>query len=1059
MSIPSLTVIPAGAGSGKTYTIQKTIAQWIDDGDVSADRIVAVTFTETAATELKQRISAELIENNKLEEARKLDQSYISTIHGFGMRLVTEFAFDAGISPSPRLLNEDEQKEIIKKALTNTSRAEDISKSLSSFGYSFDFNSKKSAEDAFRTAVLSAVNLLRTLGWSSNSDSLVEDAKQWLLNACPNVEENEAWLNTSLHSAVVALLDAFPEGLAEDYGINKAAKENFVDDFVNLTKAKDIKQLETDWGLWRELQKIRIKVSKVKLPDDYIILAEAVITAAKNLRIHPGPLSHEVTHISGLLGAAEEVLERYEHSKREAGLVDYTDMIAMAVHLLDTCNDVFDTLKERIDCVIVDEFQDTNPLQFSLVWMLTAAGIPTLIVGDVKQAIMGFQGADPRLFESVQEANSDVLAPLDRNWRTQQPLMDFLNDVSSGLFPQKYQRLTPKIPPAKLKPLIIVEFDGKSETGLTKSLWYASHITEQISVLLTESSTQVKDRKTGVMRKIVPSDIAILAPTHTLLSTYRDVLAAYGIRANIQQDGWYGSRIIQLMLAVLSWISDSSDRHAALYISVTELGSYSLEDALSYFVDDKLPPDPILEALNACRQEVGDISVPDILGRAMAALDIYSTVLSWPDSEQVRANLLRLQNESYEFVMTHKETLASAGFYGSGLQTFLSWLAEKEDEDDKQPPPSVVDENAVVLKTWHASKGLEWPVVVVVGLYKQVTPKLPDLSIGYHSFTDLGKILKEAHIKFSPKFDDPISREEFSAPLLEQAIQESKRLLYVALTRAREKLILEWPSHLETSKALHPHYWKVLSDASEMHIDKDCMQVNNVAHTCKVVRTDESYPDSYMPGKNSVEEPRKHYGRVALETVEYVGDLTASFSSPSQIEHASTKYNIDTETVTYGDGVNLDLDLSPTEYGDFIHRCFELLLGGSCSMHDLEAITGLKLTDDYKNILGHNVILFKDYLDNYFPNSNCLYEVPVTGLDKTGTVITGIMDLLIESDDGYWIIDHKSDRTNNLDESFATHLPQLMTYATLLDGVEGKTVLGVGIHWVRTGEVTVLNKL
>jgi ATP-dependent exoDNAse (exonuclease V) beta subunit len=1050
MSLPLLTVIPAGAGSGKTYTIQKTIAEWIEKEYVHSDRIVAVTFTETAAAELKQRISAELIESNKLEDARKLEQSYISTIHGFGMRLVTEFAFDAGISPSPRLLNDDEQKEIIKKALANTTRAEEISQSLKSFGYNFDFNSKKSAEDIFRASVLNSINVLRSLGWNSKQGSLIESAKQWLSDACPDVAKDEGWLNKSLQSAVEALLDKYPDSLVEEFGVNKTAKDSLRSDFTNLVKAKDVTELQKDWKLWRQLQQLRI----TKLPADYVSLAEAVMTAAENLKIHPGPLAHEMTHITGLLEAAEEVLERYETSKVDAGLVDYTDMIAMSVSLLATCNQVFDTLKERIDCVIVDEFQDTNPLQFSLVWMLTAAGIPTLIVGDVKQAIMGFQGADPRLFDSVQKANSDVLKPLDMNWRTQRPLMEFLNDVSAGLFPQNYQRLTPKVEPVNLKPLVIVEFDGKTEKGVSKPLWYASHIVEQISTLLDDSKAKVKDRNTEKMRSIIASDVAILAPTHTLLSTYRDVLSAYGIRANIQQDGWYGSRIIQLMLAVLSWLADSRDRHAALYLSVTELGAYSLEEALGYFIKDEMPPASILETLEKCRENLGDISVPDILGRAIADLDIYNIVLTWPDAEQVRANLLRLQDESYEFVMTHKETLASGGFYGSGIQTFLSWLESKVDEDDKQPAQSVVDEDAVVLKTWHASKGLEWPVVIVAGLYKQVKPKLPDLSIGYHSFTDLQQILKQAHIKFSPNFDDPNSREEFIKPLLEQSIQEANRLLYVALTRAREKLILEWPSHLQTSEAEFPHYWKLLSEASDMQVEGGSMMVNGVSHSCRVVRTDKSYPDSYTPGDNSVVEPRKTFGRVALKAMEYSQDLTPSFLSPSQIEHSIQNTKFETETIAYGSGINLDLELSPAQYGDFIHRCIELLLIDAKLKNKLDSLTGIILSDTYRDNIASEILLFQNYLNKQFPESNCFYEIPINGLDKTGTVITGIIDLLIEDDGGYWIIDHKSDRTSNLEESFASHLPQLMTYKSILDGVNGKPVLGVGIHWVRTGELT-----
>ena len=97
--LPKLTIIPAGAGSGKTHTIQEKLGEWVVQGRIAPERIVAVTFTEAAAAELRERIRAKLLGLGRLEDALKLDQAYISTIHGFGLRLLTEFAFDAGTFP------------------------------------------------------------------------------------------------------------------------------------------------------------------------------------------------------------------------------------------------------------------------------------------------------------------------------------------------------------------------------------------------------------------------------------------------------------------------------------------------------------------------------------------------------------------------------------------------------------------------------------------------------------------------------------------------------------------------------------------------------------------------------------------------------------------------------------------------------------------------------------------------------------------------------------------------------------------------------------------------
>mgnify|MGYP001139039097 CR=1 FL=1 len=173
MSLPRLTIIPAGAGSGKTHTIQERLGRWVVENEVAPDRIVAVTFTEAAAAELRERIGAELLRLDRVEDALRLDQAYISTIHGFGLRVLTEFAFEACTSPQPRLLNEDEQNALIRLAVARTEKADEIMSNLAAYGYVYDFGSKKSAEDLFRDDLLRVVELLRSVGWLSRDDMSV----------------------------------------------------------------------------------------------------------------------------------------------------------------------------------------------------------------------------------------------------------------------------------------------------------------------------------------------------------------------------------------------------------------------------------------------------------------------------------------------------------------------------------------------------------------------------------------------------------------------------------------------------------------------------------------------------------------------------------------------------------------------------------------------------------------------------------------------------------------------------------------------------------------------
>lgn len=215
MSLSPLTIIPAGAGSGKTFTLKERLGQWVVDNAVAPERILAVTFTEAAAAELRERIRTELLDLGRGEEALRLDQAYISTIHGFGLRVLTEFAFEAGVSPLPRLLNEDEQDALVSKALTRTDKTDAIISDLEAYGYRYDFNSGKSAEAVFREDLLHVVELLRSVGSATDAEGHAEWSAQWVRERYGSTG-SEARISAALQNSVDDLLRAFPEGLDHD---------------------------------------------------------------------------------------------------------------------------------------------------------------------------------------------------------------------------------------------------------------------------------------------------------------------------------------------------------------------------------------------------------------------------------------------------------------------------------------------------------------------------------------------------------------------------------------------------------------------------------------------------------------------------------------------------------------------------------------------------------------------------------------------------------------------------------------------------------------------------
>jgi ATP-dependent exoDNAse (exonuclease V) beta subunit len=399
MTIPRLTVIPAGAGSGKTYRIQTQLADWVVNGLVAPERILAVTFTEAAASELKERIRFELVKRDRIEDALKLEESYISTIHSFGMRVLTEFAFEGGMSPSPRLLNDDEQGFLIRRTLPKTDKADSVAINLRKFGYRYDPVNKTSAEDVFLETLLSLIDRLRSLGRKGEDPALVSGALEMLRRVYGPVGNADA-LNRALHRAVGRLLKRFPGDLSRG-SRNASASRRFPGELPEPAASRGFGRggfgLEPGYPCGSCAFR-----QEGKGPPGTRILRADVMSAAGLLPQHPGPLADAELHVGALLGASQDCLETYGEEKRKASLVDFPDMLAGAHEILTKRPDVLAILKGRVDCLVIDEFQDTNPLQFSLLWKIQQAGIPALIVGDVKQSIMGFQNADPRLFEQLE---------------------------------------------------------------------------------------------------------------------------------------------------------------------------------------------------------------------------------------------------------------------------------------------------------------------------------------------------------------------------------------------------------------------------------------------------------------------------------------------------------------------------------------------------------------------------------------------------------------------------------------------------------------------------------
>ncbi len=1040
-TLPLLTIVPAGAGSGKTHYIQETLTRWIQEQRIAPEKIVAVTFTEAAASELRGRIRIGMVNAGLIEQAYLLDQAYISTIHGFGLRLITEFAFDGGVSPSPRLLNDDEQDLLIRQALARSAAGNRIMSNLDRFGYRNSVGANMiSVEDSFRNLLLGLLATLRAIGKEKGGNSLHPGVEQRIRQLYGSTLLANH-LKKNLLEAIQALLQSFSTDISSQCkdDIKRAEKET---------------PLDSDWQLWKRLGKLKTYKNKSKLPPGYDDLANEVINAAQALPRHSGPLADALEHTNLLLAAAIESLQSYHDDKQKRGLLDFTDMLASARQLLLGPSQTLAALRERVDCLVVDEFQDTNPLQFSLLWTLTRQGVPTIVVGDLKQAIMGFQNADARLMNALCRQHSTSTSPLTGNWRSSRALMGWINAMGKGLFGSAYTALTPMAKfTSQLSPLEVIDIPASTKLDVL-----ASHVAGRIHSLLHDDSQQVYDKSLGISRRIKGGDVAIICPTNTRLQYYATRLRTMGISCRLQEAGWSLSPIVRLATYALSYVADPDDLHAALYLAVTELGSHTLETALTELVAGRPLHDPkTLDKLNCLTPLVVDQNTGEVLASIIAALDLYGVIARWPDAEQARANLLRLQEECLAYEMANPETLACGGYYGTGVKSFLAWLQGKVERDDQQPPPAVLDEHAVQLTTWHSSKGKEWPIVLVCGLDDNNAPRLPTTRVLYEDFSDLGTILDKVHVEIFPNFDASATKQNFLDELAQEAEESAIRLLYVAMTRAREKLILEWPSHQGVKELKQTTYWQLLVDKTSASLTGTTMALGGERFPCRVQAV---YKEACEIDVSADEQVLSPIGRRAIVPGYVMENMTPECQTPSSLHGSKVKIP-PLRHIQYAEPLTVMQGLSPLERGSLLHRCFEILFQIPDSGDRLPLILGNAVTIEECDEIMRSVNSLRCYLQNTLVPLTFKCEEPFVWMNARGTVISGSIDLLIETKDGFWVMDHKSDQVKEIDLQtlVAWYHPQLQAYCeALVELYPNKPVLGIMINWSGLGKLTIINR-
>lgn len=762
-----ITFISASAGTGKTYRVVEEIHRHLAAGDCRPGGLIATTFTVKAAGELKDRLRQKLYGAGHGLLAERLDESAIGTVHSVCRQLLERFAFDAGISPEIEIITEEQAAQLLAFAIEAASTVGSIAKLQKVAGAL----GQKNSDGDF----IWQVHVQKIIGAAQANDF---DVGQLAVMAGESCAELVGLLPPRATEDLDAVLNIALDRTIEEISRNGDGTKTTAD-YVGLLKQSQRRLADGGmaWSDWVKLNKSEPGV-KSKVP------ASIVAMAASRYESHPRFHEQLTEYIQTVFEFAQRAMVKFAEFKKVRGWLDFSDLEQLAYHLLRDQSGIVAQLKEELDLLVVDEFQDTSPIQLALFMRLADCAKQTIWVGDVKQAIYGFRNSDPVLIDAVVKSvdkTGGLAEPLNISYRSLPDLVQLTNSLFVPAFaaslelPENQVRLTAKAEASK-SPQAAIEFlemsSGVFNKGngnpkkLTGDLFWST-LAERIAKLFEgKPPLQVRDRATGLCRALEPRDVAILCRKNDEATTMAGKLFARSISVNLEQAGLFTTPEVRFALACLRRLADPQDSLATAEI-IALSGSLSPEEwltnRLDYLAHYKKNPGqagdewgitpphrhPVIMALETSRPRLNVLTPSEALDLALSLADASAVVSGWGfnngQASQRRANL-----EALRILCREYEASSATGMRPATISGFFWWCDEKAESDLKGLNP---DANAIHVGTFHRAKGLEWPLVVVTGLATEPWPRVWDIVVEPRNLDlpfDIQQPLVNRRIRFWP---------------------------------------------------------------------------------------------------------------------------------------------------------------------------------------------------------------------------------------------------------------------------------------------------------------------
>ena len=1090
-------LVAAGAGSGKTTVLIERILQKILQDGINVDQLLVLTFTNLAAREMKERLrsrlNAELTKQPTNEHLQsqlyKLPLANLSTFHTFCFQLVRRYHYLVDLDVTVSLMDDGDalalRDQVLEAFLDDRYHDESFLKLVHTFA-------GDRSDVALGVLLMKLYDLARANPnmnqWLDNLSDLYhlgdDTLESWhgyetmiqliqplLASAKDHLEEakrlaTRAQTTDLTHGYLaggydqdVAILSAVTEHLANYETVRDLLQQ------TKLTNFPALKKKDYDPDLHEQAKKAREKFKEVinTLKTDFFAYTNA---------------SHKVHFAQGkelaqlLTTTIKAFDERFFQTKKEQNRLDFSDLERLTLQILTNKKaDVLDEVAASFKEIMIDEYQDTNEMQEYIANLIKEAGeATTFMVGDVNQSIYRFRLAEPAIFQNKyndfkESEEKGLKIDLMANYRSSQEVIHGTNYLFEALMDKEVAEIVYdedaqlkvgvteasdpfNVPELHLIDKELVTGQDAALTNFVDAELEAHHIAQRL-VNMVNQKEKIWDRKLGQHRSVQYKDVVILMRSMTASATFYGILSEYGIPVKTEVAGnlLEETEIITVLSALKIIDNPYQDiplvatlRSPLFFFSESELALIktatpsvsTFYEAVKHYPEngkEKTVIDKVRAFLDQLYRWRFDASSQSL---AKTLRDLYDDtayddfVLGLTDGKGRLANLDLLLQLAKDF-QTRRAL---------GLSHFLRHLDHLQ-ALGKSIPKAHVEEatSGVKIMTIHKSKGLEFPLVILAGIQKQfnIQDEIGDYVL--HKNYGIGMKYIDFDLRLKQKTMVGVL---LAKTLRKEMIAEEMRLLYVALTRAKSKLILTGViKNLEKAEALgnldfRPAYTR---SAAKSYLDWLLpvllkKTAKNPWHTKEV--TELKWPPTYDEKQDELPNQLSN------------PDLEAAFNRPYPYEELTTiiaKQSVsqrkEEETVPLFKGIPESVDkvaydrpsfmetkVKATEVGTALHQYMQHLPLDVA--HTDESLVAFKNDLIQRKIIKPSVadrinledvlsFLRSDLFDRIKSGKQIKRELPFTMLIQAGkseiakAMLQGVIDMLVVFDEEVWIVDYKTD--------------------------------------------------